>query len=71
MKLRSFDNGASTRVLNMLKTFSMTVGKTVVERVTVVKFRVICAEAIGTPMSQLHYRFRVAKFGTLADGPVE
>ena len=59
-ELRSLDYSTSKRVLNLLKTFKLTVGKIVVKRVTIVELRVNNGGGNGTG----RFGVKVRAYGT-------
>jgi len=59
---RSLNNSTSKRVLNLLETVKLTVWKVMIERVTVVKFKVNCGGGNGAGCFEVKVRADTAKF---------
>jgi len=59
---RSLNNSTSKRVLNLLEPIQLTVWKVIIERVTVVKFRVNCRGGNGAGCFEVKVRADIAKF---------
>ena len=59
---RSLNNSTSKRVLNLLEPIQLTVWKVMIERVTVVKFRVTCRGGNGAGCFEVKVRADIAKF---------
>ena len=60
--LRSLNNSTSKRVLNLLEPVKLTGWKVMIERVTVVKFRVNCGGGNGAGYFEDKVRADTAKF---------
>jgi len=59
---RSLNNSTSKRVLNLLEPVKLTIWKVVIERVTVVKFRVNCGGGNGACCFEVKVWANTAKF---------
>ena len=59
---RSFNNSTSKRVLNLLESVKLTVWKVMIERVTVVKFRVNCGGGNGAGFFEVKVWADTTKF---------
>ena len=60
---RSLNNSTSKRVLNLLEPVKLTIWKVIIERVTVVKFRMDNGGGNGAGCFEVKVRANTAKFG--------